>query len=60
MAVKDVKELTVYIKAYQVAMEFFKVISKERHAQFTSLNSEVGKMLRSMYEHPEKVLAPNA
>jgi len=23
MAAKDVKELTVYIKAYQVAMEFF-------------------------------------
>ena len=116
MAVKDVKELTVYIKAYQVAMEFFKVsknfpveeiyaltsqgrrsfrsvchnlreawakrryeahfvsklsdcigenwetdtaidfardcgyISIEVHAQLISLNSEVGKMLRSMHE----------
>lgn len=25
MAVRDVKELTVYVKAYQVAMEFFKI-----------------------------------
>ena len=47
MAVKDVKELTVYI-------------SKEVHARLTSLNSEVGKMLRSMHERPEKFLTPNA
>jgi hypothetical protein len=44
MAVRDVTELTVYIKAYQVTMEFF----------------EVGKMLRSIHEHPEKFLTPNA
>jgi hypothetical protein len=25
MAVRDVKELTVYIKAYRVAMEFFEI-----------------------------------
>ena len=126
MAVRDVKELTVYIKAYRVAMEFFEVsksfpaedryaltsqgrrssrsvchnlreawakrryeahfvsklsdgigenwetdtafdfardcayISKEMHTRLTSLNSEVGKMLRSMHEHPEKFLTPNA
>jgi len=126
MAVRDVKELTVYIKAYRVAMEVFEIskrfppeeryaltsqgrrssrsvchnlreawakrqyeahfvsklsdcigenwetdtaidfahdcgyISKEAHAQLTSLNSEVGKMLRSMHEHPEKFLTPNA
>ena len=126
MAVRDVKELTVYIKAYRVAMEFFEIsknfpaeeryaltsqgrrssrsvchnlreawakrryeahfvsklsdcigenwetdtaidfacdcgyISKEVHTQLTSLNSEVGKMLRSMHEHPEKFLTPNA
>jgi len=126
MAVRDVKELTVYIKAYRVAMEFFDIsksfpaeeryalisqgrrssrsvchnlreawakrryeahfvsklsdcigeswetdtaidfardcryISKEVHAQLTSLNSEVGKMLRSMHEHPEKFLTPSA
>lgn len=126
MAVRDVKELTVYIKAYRVAMEFFELsksfpaeeryaltsqgrrssrsvchnlreawakrryeahfvsklsdcigenwetdtaidfgrdcgyISKEVHAHLTSLNSEVGKMLRSMHEHPEKFLTPNA
>ena len=125
MAVRDVKELTVYIKAYRVAMEFFEIskrfpaeeryaltsqgrrssrsvchnlreawakrqyeahfvsklsdcigeswetdtaidfardcgyISKEVHTQLTSLNSEVGKMLRSMHEHPEKFLTPN-
>ncbi len=45
MAVRDVKELTVYIKACN---------------QLNSLNSEVGKMLRAMHEHPEKVLTPNA
>jgi len=126
MAVRDVKELTVYIKAYRVAMEFFEIsksfpaeeryaltsqgrrssrsvchnlrearakrqyeahfvsklsdcigenwetdtaidfardcayISNEVHTQLTSLNSEVGKMLRSMQDHPEKFLAPNA
>jgi len=126
MAVRDVKELTVYIKAYRVAMEFFEIsksfpveeryaltsqgrrssrsvchnlreawakrhyeahfvsklsdcigenwetdtaldfardcgyISKEVHAQLTALNSEVGKMLRSMHEHPEKFLTPSA
>ena len=124
MAVKDVKELTVYIKAYRAAMEFFEIsrsfpaeeryaltsqgrrssrsvchnlreawakrqyeasfvsklsdcigenwetdtaidfardcayISKETHTRLTSLNAEVGKMLRSMHEHPEKFLAP--
>jgi len=47
MAVRDVKELTVYI-------------SKGVHAHLTSLNSEVGKMLRSMHEHPEKFLTPSA
>ena len=56
MAVRDVKELTVYIKAYQVAMDFF---STETHAQLTFLNAEVGKMLRSMHDHPEKFLTPN-
>ena len=126
MAVRDVKELTVYIKAYRVAMEFFELsksfpaeeryaltsqgrrssrsvchnlreawakrryeahfvsklsdclgenwetdtaidfardcgyISKEVQADLTSLNSEVGKMLRSMHEHPEKFLTPSA
>ena len=126
MAVRDVKELTVYIKAYRVAMEFFEIsksfpaeeryaltsqgrrssrsvchnlreawakrrykahfvsklsdcigenwetdtafdfardcgyINKEVHTQLTSLNSEVGKMLRSMHEHPEKFLTPSA
>ena len=126
MAVRDVKELTVYIKAYRVAMEFFEIsksfpaeeryaltsqgrrssrsvchnlreawakrryeahfvsklsdcigeswetdtaidfardcsyISNDVHTQLTSLNSEVGKMLRSMHEHPEKFLTPNA
>ncbi len=126
MAVKDVKELTVYIKSYRVAMEFFEIsksfpveeryaltsqgrrssrsvchnlreawakrryeahfvselsdcigenwetdtamdfardcgyISRDVHAQLTSLNSEVGKMLRSMHECPEKFLTPSA
>lgn len=126
MAVRDVKELTVYIKAYRVAMGFFEIsksfpveeryaltsqgrrssrsvchnlreawakrryeahfvsklsdcigenwetdtafdfardcgyISEEEHTQLTSLNSEVGKMLRSMHEHPEKFLTPSA
>ena len=126
MAVRDVKVLTVYIKAYRVAMEFFEIsrsfpaeeryaltsqgrrssrsvchnlreawakrryeadfvskvsdcigenwetdtaidfardcsyISKKLHTQLTSLNSEVGKMLRSMHEYPEKFLTPNA
>ena len=59
MAVRDVKELTVYIKAYRVAMQFFE-ISKDVHAQLTSMNSEVGKMLRSMHDHPDKFLTPNA
>ena len=124
MAVKDVKELTVYIKAYQVAMEFFEIskrfpvderyaltsqgrrssrsvchnlreawarrpyeahfvskisdcigenwetdtamdfardcgyINGDEHTQLTSLNSEVGKMLRSIHQHPEKFLIP--
>ena len=63
MAVRDVKELTAYIKAYRVAMGFFEIsksFPKEEHTQLTSLNSEVGKMLRSMHEHPEKFLTPNA
>ncbi len=126
MAVRDVKELTVYIKAYRVAMEFFEIsksfpaeeryaltsqgrrssrsvchnlreawakrlyeahfvsklsdsigenwetdtafdfardcgyLSTEMHAQLTSLNAEVGKMLRSMHEHPEKFLTTSA
>ena len=58
MAVRDAKELTVYVKAYRLAMELFE-ISKEIHAQLTSLNSEVGKMLRAMHERPEKFLTPN-
>ena len=28
--------------------------------ELTVLNAEVGKMLRSMHEHPEKLLTPNA
>jgi four helix bundle protein len=35
-------------------------INKQVHAQLTSLNSEIGKMLRSMQEHPEKFLMPKA
>ncbi len=35
-------------------------ISNEVHTQLTSLNSEVGKMLRSMHEHPDRFLTPNA
>jgi four helix bundle protein len=124
MAVRDVKELNVYIKAYRVAMEFFEIsknfpaeeryaltsqgrrssrsvchnlreawakrryeahfvsklsdcigenwetetaidfardcgyLSQEMHTQLTFWNSEVGKMLRSMHEHPEKFLLP--
>ena len=30
------------------------------HAQLMSLNAEVGKILRSMHERPEKFLTPNA
>jgi four helix bundle protein len=126
MAVRDVKELTVYIKAYRAAMEFFELsksfpaeeryaltsqgrrssrsvchnlreawakrryeahfisklsdcigenwetdtaidfahdcsyISKDVHVELASLNSEVGKMLRSMHECPEKFLTPSA
>ncbi len=126
MAVRDVKELTVYSKAYRVAMEFFEISksfpSEERyaltcqgrrssrsvchnlreawakrryeahfvskisdcigeswetdtaidfahdcrditepvHTQLASLNAEVGKMLRSMHEHPERFLTTNA
>jgi hypothetical protein len=41
-------ERTVYIKTYRAAMEFFE-IGKELLAQLMSLNSEVGKMLRSMH-----------
>jgi four helix bundle protein len=125
VAVKDVKELTVYIKSYQVAMEFFEIsksfpaeeryaltsqgrrssrsvchnlreawakrryeahfisklsdcigenwetdtavdfardcgyINSDLHAQLASLNTEVGKMLRSMHDRPEKFLTPN-
>ena len=125
MAVRDVKELVVYIKAYRVAMDFFEIskffpveeryaltsqgrrssrsvchnlreawakrcymahfvskltdcigenwetdtaidfardcgyISPEAHGQLVSLNAEVGKMLRSMHEHPERFLTPN-
>ena len=58
MAVRDGKELTV-----DTAIDFAHdcgYISKEVHAQLTSLNSEVGKMLRSMHEHPEKFLTPSA
>lgn len=126
MAVRDVKELTVYSKAYRVAMEFFEIskgfpaeeryaltsqgrrasrsvchnlreawakrryeahfvsklsdcigenwetdtaidfardcgyVSAGIHTELTALNSEVGKMLRSMHKHPEKFLIPNA
>ena len=122
MAVKDVKGLEVYIKAYQVAMEFFEIsksfpteeryaltsqgrrssrsvchnlreawakrqyeahfvsklsdcigenwetdtafdfardcgyIGKELHTKLTALNTEVGKMLRSIHEQPQKFL----
>lgn len=125
MAVRDVKELKVYIKAYRVAMDFFEIsrsfpaeeryaltsqgrrssrsvchnlreawakrryeahftskltdcigenwetdtaldfahdcgyITKGVHVQLRSLNSEVGKMLRSMHDHPEKFLMPS-
>ena len=34
-------------------------INADEHTQLTSLNSEVGKMLRSMHQHPEKFLIPN-
>ena len=34
-------------------------ISAEAHAKLTALNSEVGMMLRSMHEHPEKFLTPS-
>jgi four helix bundle protein len=126
MAVRDVKELTVYIKAYRLAMEIFEIskrfpaderyaltsqvrrssrsvchnlreawakrryeahfvsklsdcigenwetdtaidfahdcsyINKEAHAQLTSLNSEVGKMLRCVHDDPEKFLTPSS
>ncbi len=126
MAVKDVKELKVFIKAYQVAMNFFELsksfpaeeryaltsqgrrssrsvchnlreawakrryeahfisklsdcigenwetdtaidfahdcgyINSENHEQLTSLNTEVGKMLRSIHDHPEKFLIPKS
>lgn len=125
MAVRDVKELTLYVKAYRVAMDFFEIskrfpveeryaltsqgrrssrsvchnlreawakrryeahfvsklsdcigenwetdtaidfahdcgyINEETQAQLTSPNSEVGKMLRSLHDHPEKFLTPN-
>lgn len=125
MAVRDVKELKVYSKAYRVAMDFFEIsksfpveeryaltsqgrrssrsvchnlreawvkrryeahfisklsdcigenwetdtaidfardcgyISKDVHLRVTSLNSEVGKMLRSMQDHPEKFVKPS-
>ena len=126
MAVRDVKELTVYMKAYRVAMAFFEIskrfpaeeryaltsqgrrssrsvchslreawakrryeahfvsklsdcigenwetdtaidfardcgyIHTDEHSHLTALNSEVGKMLRSIHDHPEKFLTPNA
>lgn len=84
MAVRDVKELTVYIKAYQVAMDFFEIsklsdcigenwetdtavdfardcgyINPDVHTQLISVNTEVGKMLRSMHDYPEKFLISN-
>ena len=34
-------------------------INQEEHTHLTSLNSEVGKMLRSMHTHPEKFLTPS-
>ena len=34
-------------------------IDKEAHAQLASLNTEVGKMLRSMHERPKKFLTPS-
>jgi hypothetical protein len=43
MAVQNVKELTVYKKAF-------------RQAMMTSLNHEVGKMLGSMISNPERFL----
>ena len=46
MAVRDVKELNVYI-------------SKQVHKRITSSISETGKMLRSMHDRPEKFLIPN-
>lgn len=48
---EGVKQLTVYTKAYQVAIV---------HAHLTSLNAEFGKMLRSMHDHPVKFLTPIA
>ena len=122
MAVRDVKKLNAYIKAYRVAMEYFEVsksfpaeeryaltsqgrrssrsvchnlreawakrqyeahfvsklsdcigenwetdtafdfardcgyITEASHTHLVSLNTEVGKMLRSMHDHPAKFL----
>ncbi len=124
MAVKDVKELEVYRKAYRVAMDFFEIskgfpaeeryalvsqgrrssrsvchnlreawakrsypahfsvkltdcigenwetdtaidfaldcdyIRPEVHSELIAMNSEVGKMLRSIHNNPEKFLTP--
>ena len=53
MAVQNVKELTVYTKAYRQAMRYF---SSEEHAEMTGLNQEMGKMLGSMIARPKRFL----
>ena len=48
MAVKDVKELTVYIKAYQVAMEFFEISKRFPAEERYALTSQGRRSSRSV------------
>lgn len=48
MAVRDVKELTVYIKAYRVAMEFFEISKRFPAEERYALTSQGRRSSRSV------------
>jgi len=59
MAVQNVKELEVYRKAYALAMDIFelsKAFPAEERFALTSFNHEIGRILGSMLNNPQKWL----
>ncbi len=59
MQINSAKELTVYKKAYSLAMKIFEIsksFPKEERYALTDQTSEIGKMLGSMIKKPHSFL----
>jgi hypothetical protein len=54
MAVRDVTELTVYRKAYALAMQIFQASKRFPPEERYALTSQIGRMLGAMITAPDK------